>query len=61
MSFLSEFRRRNVIRVFDVIRVYTNPSFRNLHADPGWHSVLERIGRSPEPIAAIKFKVPLPE
>ena len=40
---------------------YLNPFYRNLHADPRWHSFLEKLGRSPEQLAAIEFKVTLPE
>jgi tetratricopeptide (TPR) repeat protein len=46
--------------VFAVIRAYSSPFFRNLHADPRWDAVLERIGRSPEQLAAIEFNVMLP-
>lgn len=45
---------------FAVIRVYASPFFRNLHADPRWDAMLERIGRSPEQLAAIEFEVTLP-
>ena len=45
---------------FAVIRVYASPFFRNLHADPRWDAILEKIGRSPEQLAAIEFNVMLP-
>ncbi len=45
---------------FAVIREYASPFFRNLHADPRWDAILEKIGRSPEQIAAIEFNVVLP-
>jgi len=45
---------------FAVIRVYASQFFRNLHADPRWDAMLERIGRSPEQLAAIEFNVMLP-
>ena len=35
--------------------------FANIHDDPRWLPFLERIGRSPEQLAAIEFKVSLPE
>ena len=36
------------------------PLFANLHDDPRWPLFLESIGKSPELLAAIKFKVTLP-
>ncbi len=45
---------------FNVIREYTSPFFRNLHSDPRWQDVLERIGMSPEQLAAIEFNLMLP-
>jgi TolB-like protein len=45
---------------FDVIRGYTSPFFRNLHTDPRWQDVLERIGMSPDQLAAIEFDLILP-
>ena len=45
---------------FDVIREYSSPFFRNLHTDPRWDAILEKIGRSPEQLAAIEFNVMLP-
>ena len=38
-----------------------DPLFTNLHADPRWIPFLEKIGRSPEQLAAIKFEVTLPD
>ena len=35
--------------------------FANIHNDPRWLPFLERIGKSPEQLAAIEFKVSLPE
>lgn len=35
--------------------------FANLHADPRWLPFLHRLGKAPEQLAAIKFKVTLPE
>jgi len=45
---------------FAVIREYTSPFLRNLHSDPRWQDVLERIGMSPEQLAAIEFNLMLP-
>ena len=36
---------------------YLNPVFRGLRELPGWKSLLERIGRSPEQIDGIEFNV----
>ena len=41
--------------------ITTEPRFANLHDDPRWLSFLESIGRSPEQLAAIEFKIALPE
>jgi TolB-like protein/lipoprotein NlpI len=38
-----------------------NPLFANIHADPRWLQFLEKIGKSPEQLAAIEFNVRLPE
>jgi len=35
--------------------------FENIHEDPRWLLFLERIGRSPEQLAAIEFEVELPQ
>ncbi len=37
------------------------PFFANIHDDPRWLPFLESIGKSPEQLAAIEFKVTLPE
>ena len=37
------------------------PEFDNIHEDPRWLPFLESIGMSPEQLAAIEFKVTLPE
>ena len=37
------------------------PLFTNIHSDPRWLPFLESIGKSPEQLAAIEFKVALPE
>jgi hypothetical protein len=42
-------------------KIATNNLFSNIHDDPRWLPFLESIGRSPEQLAAIKFKVTLPE
>ena len=35
--------------------------FANIHDDPRWLPFLESIGKSPEQLAAIEFKVTLPK
>ncbi len=40
--------------------VLTESSFEHLHEDPRWLPFLERIGRSPEQLAAIQLEVKLP-
>ena len=42
-------------------QINSEPMFRNLHSDPRWLPFLERIGMAPEQLAAIEFKVTLPE
>jgi hypothetical protein len=37
------------------------PTFAKLHADPRWHALLERLGLAPEQLAAIEFKIKLPQ
>lgn len=37
------------------------PEFDNIHDDPRWLPFLEGVGMSPEQLAAIEFKVTLPE
>ncbi len=37
------------------------PLFANIRFDPRWLPFLESIGKSPEQLAAIEFKVTLPE
>lgn len=37
------------------------PMFANIHGDPRWLLFLESIGKSPQQLAAIDFKVTLPE
>ena len=41
--------------------LYMSPAFRPVFEDPRWAEFLERIGRAPEQLAAIEFKVTLPE
>jgi TolB-like protein/Tfp pilus assembly protein PilF len=41
--------------------IQNEPLFANLHDDPRWLPLLERIGNSPEQLAAINFEVTLPE
>jgi tetratricopeptide (TPR) repeat protein len=38
-----------------------NPLFINLHRDPRWPALLERIGKSDKQLAAIKFSLEIPE
>ncbi len=42
-------------------QIATEPLFANIHDDPRWLPFLESIGKSPEQLAAIEFKVTLPE
>jgi len=42
-------------------QVATTPMFANIHSDPRWLPFLERIGKAPQQLAAIEFKVMLPE
>ena len=37
------------------------PPFTNIQSDPRWLPFLESIGKSPEQLATIEFKVTLPE
>ena len=41
--------------------IATEPLLSNIHDDPRWLPFLESIGKSPEQLAAIEFKVTLPE
>ena len=41
--------------------IATEPLFANIRSDPRWLPFLESIGKSPEQLAAIEFKVALPE
>jgi len=41
--------------------IVTEPLFANIHDDPRWLPFLQSIGKSPEQLAAIEFKVTLPE
>ncbi len=41
--------------------IATEPLFANIHDDSRWLPFLESIGKSPEQLAAIEFKVTLPE
>ncbi|HSM36377.1 MAG TPA: tetratricopeptide repeat protein [Longimicrobiales bacterium] len=40
--------------------ILVEPFFDNIRDDPRWLPFLERIGRSPEQVAAIDFAIPLP-
>ena len=39
---------------------YLDTLFANLHSDPRWLPLLERIGRSPAQLARVPFEVPIP-
>ena len=41
--------------------ISSQPLFANIHDDPRWLPFLESIGNSPEQLAAIEFKVTLPD
>ena len=43
------------------IRRISSPLWRNLHGDPRWDAMRERVGMSEERLAAIEFEVNLPE
>ena len=45
----------------DLATIASGSWFTNLHDDPRWLPFLESIGKSPEQLAAIEFKVKLPE
>ena len=42
-------------------QIANQPEFASIHNDPRWLPFLESIGKSPKQLAAIKFKVTLPE
>jgi TolB-like protein/Tfp pilus assembly protein PilF len=42
-------------------QIVNQPEFASIHNDPRWLPFLESIGKSPKQLAAIKFKVTLPE
>ena len=44
-----------------VSELHINSLFSNLHSDPRWLVLLEEMGVSPAQLAAIRFKVVLPE
>ena len=44
----------------DLSDIVFHPQFANIHDDPRWLLFLETVGRSPEELAAIEFKVKLP-
>jgi TolB-like protein/Tfp pilus assembly protein PilF len=37
------------------------PMFANIHSDPRWHLFLEKLGKSPQQLASIKFEFRLPD
>ena len=42
-------------------QIANQPEFTNIHDDPRWLPFLESNGMSPEQLAAIEFKVTLPQ
>jgi len=40
--------------------IVTENLFDNIHADPRWPAFLRKIGKAPEQLAKIDFKVTLP-
>jgi adenylate cyclase len=40
--------------------IVTENLFDNIHSDPRWLPFLRKIGRAPEQLAKIQFKVTLP-
>jgi len=42
-------------------RITSEPLFANIHDDPRWLPFLKSLGKSPEQLAAIEFKVTLPD
>jgi tetratricopeptide (TPR) repeat protein len=41
--------------------IVTDNLFDNIHADPRWQAYLRKIGKAPEQLAKIEFKVTLPQ
>ena len=41
--------------------IVTDNLFDKIHADPRWLPFLRKIGKAPEQLAKIEFKVPLPQ
>jgi len=44
-----------------LVEVMAKPEFANIHDDPRWLPFLESVGKAPAQLAAIEFKVSLPE
>ena len=44
-----------------LVEIGTDPMFASLHDDPRWLPFLHEIGKAPEQLAAIEFKVTLPQ
>ncbi len=42
-------------------QIVTENLFDKIHADPRWLPFLRKIGKAPEQLAKIEFKVPLPQ
>ena len=45
----------------DLSQILGEDLLSNIHDDPRWQPLLERIGKSSEQLAAIEFKVTLPK
>jgi len=53
--------KANLANDYELSNVINEPLLSNLYADPRWLPFLEKIGKSPEQLAAIEFNVTLPE
>ena len=53
--------KANLANDYELSNVINEPLMSNLYADPRWLPFLEKIGKSPEQLAAIEFNVTLPE
>jgi len=42
-------------------QIINMPMFENIHGDPRWLPFLEKLGKSPQQLAAIRFAVTPPE
>ena len=46
---------------FRSVRDVTENLFGKIHADPRWLAFLRKVGKAPEQLAKIEFKVTLPQ